>query len=76
MTLNHNKYKYIFTNESLSINKNIQSSSRNLPQCSPYWGYLLHGKSLPVPPCPNETHGHSDRQDPLGTLGVDDQSGV
>ena len=35
MTLNHKKKKYIFTNESLSIKKNIQSGSRNLTQCSP-----------------------------------------
>ena len=66
MTLNHKKQKCIFTNESMSINKNIQYGSRNLPQCSPYGGYLLSGKSIPVPPRPNETHGHSGKQHPSG----------
>ena len=50
MALNHKKYKYIFMNESLSNNKNIESGSRNWPQCFPYGGCLLHGKSIPVPP--------------------------
>ena len=42
-------------NESLSINNNIQSGSRNVPQFSPYRGCLLHGKSIPVLPWPNGT---------------------
>ena len=42
------------------------SGSRNLPQCSPYWGCLLHGKSIPVPPWPNRKHGHFRRQHPSG----------
>ena len=54
----------------MSINKNIQSGSRNLLQCSPYWGCLLHGKSIPVPPWPNRTHCHSCRQHPSGILAV------
>ena len=57
-------------NESLSINKNIQSGSRNLLQCSPYRGCLLHGKIIPVPPWPNRTHGHSGRQHTSGILTV------
>ena len=55
-------------NESLSINKNINSGSRNLPQYSLYWGCLLHGKSTAVPPWPNRTHGHSVRQNPFRGL--------
>ena len=47
-----------------SINKNIQSGSRNLPQCSPYQRCLLRGKSIPVPPWPKGTHGHFGRQHP------------
>ena len=43
-----NLFLVIFTNESLSINKNIQSGSRNLPQCSPSRGCFLHIKSIPV----------------------------
>ena len=35
--------------------------SRNLPQCCPYWG-CLRGKSIPVLPWPNGTHGHSGGQ--------------
>ena len=53
-------------NESLSINKNIKFGSRNLPQCSTYWGCLLHGESIPLPPWPNATHVHSGRQHPSG----------
>ena len=65
-------------NESLSINKNIQSGSRNLPQCSPYGGggCLLPGKSIPVPPWPNATHGHSGRKHPSRILGIYDRSRV
>ena len=63
-------------NESLSINKNIQSSSRNLPQSSPYQGWLLHGKNISVPPWPNRTHGHFGRQHPSGILGVYDRAGL
>ena len=60
-------HMYIFTAESLSINQNIQSGSRNLPQYSPHRGCLLHGKIIPpVPPWPNGTHGHSGRQHPSG----------
>ena len=58
------------------INKNIQSCSRILPQCSPYRGCLLHRNSIPVPPWPDETHGHYGRQHPLGILRVYDWSGV
>ena len=57
-------------NESLSINIDIQSGSRNLLKCSPYRGCLLHGKSIPVPPWPNKTHRHSSRQHPLDILAV------
>ena len=39
-------------NESLSINKNVQTGSRNLPQCSAFRGFLLHGKSIAVSPWP------------------------
>ena len=60
----------------VSINKSIQSGSRNLPQCSPYWGCLLCRKKIPVLLWPNGTHGHSDRQHPLGILEVYDRSGV
>ena len=63
-------------NESLAINNNIQSSSRNLPQCSSYQQFLLHGKSIPVLPWHNGTHGHSGRQHPSSILGVYDQTGV
>ena len=56
-------------NESLSINKNSQSRSRNLPQCSPYRECLLRGKSISVLTWPNRTNGHSGRQHPSGTLG-------
>ena len=63
-------------NESLSINTNIQSGSRNLPQFSPYRGCLLHRKSIVVPPWPNGTHDHFGRQHPSGILGVYDRSGV
>ena len=62
--------------ESLSINKYIQSSSRNRPQCSPDRGCILRGKSIPVPPWPNGTHSHSGRQHPSGISGVYDRSGV
>ena len=64
--------------ESLSSNQNIQSGSRNQPQFSPCWGCLLHGngKSIPVLPWPNGTHGQSGRQHPLHILGVYDLSGV
>ena len=61
---------------SLSINKNIQSGSKNLPQCSPYQGCLLQGKSIPVLPWLNGTHGHSDRYYPSGISGVYDRSGM
>ena len=44
--------------------------------CSPYRGCLLHGKSIPVPPWPNRTHGHSGRQHPSGILAVKYQSAV
>ena len=47
---------------SISINTNIQSGSRNLPQCFPYRVCLLHGKSIPVPQWPNGTHCHFGRQ--------------
>ena len=57
-------------NESLSINKNIQSGSRNLLQYSPYRGCLLHGKSIPVTAWPNRTHGQSGRQHHSGILAV------
>ena len=57
-------------NESLSINKNIQSGSRNLLMCSLYRGCLLHVKSIPVLPWPNRTHGYSGRQHPSGILAV------
>ena len=40
------------------------------PKCSPYWGCLLHGKSIPVPPWPNRTHGHFGRQHPSGISAV------
>ena len=63
-------------NESLSINKNVQTGSRNLPQCSPFRGFLLHGKSIPVSPWPNRTHGYSGRQHPSCILGIYDRSGV
>ena len=64
-------------NESLLINKNIQSGSKSLNPCSLYQGCLLHGKSIPVLPWPNGTHGHSgDSEHPSGILGVYDQSGV
>ena len=53
-------------NESPSINKNIQSGSINLPQCSAYPGCLLHGKSIPVLPWPNRTHGDFGWQHPYG----------
>ena len=44
--------------------------SRNLPQCSPYQGCLLHGKNIPVPPWPNRTQCHFGRQHPSGIFGV------
>ena len=40
--------------QSLSINKNTQSFSRNLSQYSPYQGCLLHGKSIPYRNSPTE----------------------
>ena len=51
---------------SLYITMNIQSGSRNLPQCSPYQGCFLHRKNIPALPWPNGTHGHSGRQHPSG----------
>ena len=63
-------------NEGLSINMNIQSSSRNQPQFFPYGRCLLRGKSIPVPPWPNRIHSHSGRKHPSGILGVYDRSGV
>ena len=56
-------------NESLSINKNIQSGSKNLPQCYPYLGCLLHGKSFLYIAQRNTWY-------PSGISGVYDQSGV
>ena len=57
-------------NESLSINKNIQSSTRNLLQYSPYRECLLSGKSIALLPWPNGTQGHSGRQHPSSVWGV------
>ena len=51
----------------LSINKNIQSGSRNilsLPGMSSTW------KEYSLPPWPNRTHGHSGKQHPSGILEV------
>ena len=59
-----------------NIHKNIHSGSRNLPNCSPYWGCLLRRKSIPVVPWPRGTHSHSGRQHPSVILGVYDRSGV
>ena len=39
-------------------------------------GCLLPGKSIPVPPWPNATHGHSGRKHPSRILGIYDRSGV
>ena len=58
-------------NESLSINKNVQKGSRNLPHCSPYCG-----KSIPVSPWPNRTHGYFGKQHPSDILLIYDRSGV
>ena len=58
------------------FNNNIQFGSRNLPQCSPYQGCLLHGKNIPALPWPNGTHGQFGRQHPSGILGAYDWSGV
>ena len=56
-------------NERLSIKKNIQSGSSNVPQCSPNQFCLLQVKSIPVPPWPNGTQGHSGLQHPSDILG-------
>ena len=44
--------------------------------CSPYRGYLLHRKNIPLLQRPNRIHGRSGRQHPSGILGVYDRSGV
>ena len=41
------------------FNKNIQSSSRNLPRCSPFQGCLLRRKSIPALPWLGTTFLHS-----------------
>ena len=56
-------------NESLSINKNIQSGSRNL--------FSLPGmSSTSCTAMAHRTHSRSGRQHPSGILGVYDWSGV
>ena len=54
----------------MSINKNILTGSRNLPQCSPYQGWYLHRKGIHVLLWYKGTHGHSGRQGPSDRSGV------